>query len=76
MSFDSNAVSALSVGLRMFRWGKTFPLLKKKKKKEKKKWYIGYKTRPHLIVRFQFWRSGKFEVHLHCYYSWVYTDPE
>ena len=32
-------------------------------------------TKPHLMVKFSFWNSGKNRVPLHCHYSQVHSDP-
>ena len=46
---------------------KKYPCLKKKKQ------YLGYDTKLQLIVRIQFWRSGKCGILLHDHYSLLTT---
>ena len=69
-----NQMSVLSVGLRIW-W--LYPLpWSKNSSSSPKMWCLGHNTKLHLMVRFQFWKSGEFEVLLHYHYSQVYSDWE
>ena len=40
------------------------------------KWRPGYDIKLNLTVRIQFWRFGKCEIPLHCYYSQAHSESE
>ena len=42
----------------------------------KKNWFPGYDTKPHLVVRLQFWRTEECGVCLHCHYTQIHSDPK